>query len=173
MLTPDPLLEARCSPQDARFALHGSGDFIGDCGCSPEQPQGRASSSRTRPAGEGEGPTGEGEGPKSAKITKASRPALDETVEVLKANPKYHVTIEGHTDDRGMREHNVALSQKRADSVADYLVRHGIERDRVHTRGRGPDKPVADNSTAEGRAQNRRIEFKLRKRTARKSKGST
>lgn len=100
----------------------------------------------------------------SAKITKESKPALDKTVETLKANPKYDVTIEGHTDDRGSREHNLALSQKRADAVADYLVDHGVARDRVHTKGIGPDKPVADNGTDEGRAQNRRIEFKLRKR---------
>jgi OOP family OmpA-OmpF porin len=104
----------------------------------------------------------------SAKITKQSRPTLDDTVATLKANPKYHVTIEGHTDDRGSREHNIALSQKRADAVADYLVQHGVARERVHTKGKGPDKPVADNATAEGRAQNRRIEFKLRKRVGRK-----
>jgi outer membrane protein OmpA-like peptidoglycan-associated protein len=104
----------------------------------------------------------------SAKITKESRPTLDETVAVLKANPKYDVTIEGHTDDRGSREHNLELSQKRAEAVADYLVKNGISRDRVHTKGVGPDKPVADNATAEGRAQNRRIEFKLRKRVGRR-----
>jgi outer membrane protein OmpA-like peptidoglycan-associated protein len=108
----------------------------------------------------------------SAKITRESRPTLDETVKVLKENPKYDVTIEGHTDDTGSREHNVALSQKRADAVADYLVKHGVPRERVHTRGRGPDKPVADNSTAEGRAKNRRIEFKLRKRMGRRAKGA-
>jgi outer membrane protein OmpA-like peptidoglycan-associated protein len=108
----------------------------------------------------------------SAKITRESRPTLDETVKVLKANPKYDVSIEGHTDDTGGRDYNVELSQKRADAVADYLVKNGVSRERVHTRGRGPDKPVADNSTAEGRAQNRRIEFKLRKRIGRRAKGA-
>ena len=107
----------------------------------------------------------------STKITRESRPTLDHTVEVLKANPKYHVTIVGHTDDRGTREHNVKLSEERAEAVADYLVQHGVPRERVHTRGMGPDEPVADNATDEGRAQNRRIEFKLRKRMVRR-KGS-
>ncbi len=108
----------------------------------------------------------------SAKITRDSRPTLDETVKVLKANPKYDVTIVGHTDDTGPREYNVQLSQKRADAVGDYLVKNGISRERVHTRGKGPDDPVADNSTAEGRAKNRRIEFKLRKRVGRRAKGA-
>jgi OOP family OmpA-OmpF porin len=66
----------------------------------------------------------------------------------------------------------VELSQKRADAVADYLVKNGVSRERVHTRGKGPDDPVADNSTAEGRAKNRRIEFKLRKRVGRRAKGA-
>lgn len=104
----------------------------------------------------------------SAKITRESRPTLDQTAETLKANPKYDVTIEGHTDDRGTREHNVALSQKRADAVADYLVSKGVDRSRITTKGAGPDQPVADNGTEEGRAQNRRIEFKLRKRMRRR-----
>lgn len=106
----------------------------------------------------------------SATITRESRPTLDHTVEVLKANPKYHVTIEGHTDDRGTREHNLALSQQRADAVARYMIGHGVPRERVHTSGKGPDEPVADNGTAEGRAQNRRIEFKLRKRMGKRGK---
>jgi OOP family OmpA-OmpF porin len=99
----------------------------------------------------------------SAKITRESRATLDEAAETLKANPSYRLEVVGHTDSTGPREHNVQLSQRRADSVKAYLVRKGVEADRIKTKGKGPDDPVADNDTAQGRAQNRRIEFKVRK----------
>jgi OOP family OmpA-OmpF porin len=103
----------------------------------------------------------------SARIARSSKGTLDEAVETLKHNPDYHVKIVGHTDNTGSRKTNMELSEKRAESVKRYLVRHGIEADRVTTSGRGPDKPVATNDTAEGRAENRRIEFKVRKRRRR------
>jgi OOP family OmpA-OmpF porin len=106
----------------------------------------------------------------SARIKPSSRRALDEAVRVLENNPKYDLEIVGHTDSTGDREYNIELSQRRADAVRDYLVRHGVDSDRVHTKGRGPDRPVADNDTAEGRAQNRRIEFKVRRRVRRKKR---
>jgi outer membrane protein OmpA-like peptidoglycan-associated protein len=99
----------------------------------------------------------------SAKITRESRPTLDEAAETLKGNPSYRLEVVGHTDSTGPRQHNIELSQRRADSVKAYLVRKGIEADRIKTKGKGPDDPVADNETAKGRAQNRRIEFKVRK----------
>jgi outer membrane protein OmpA-like peptidoglycan-associated protein len=104
----------------------------------------------------------------SAKITPESKETLDTTVEVLEQNPKYVVHIEGHTDSAGDRQHNLDLSQRRADAVAKYLINHGIDEDRVSTKGYGPDKPIASNDTPEGRAENRRIEFKLRKKGRRK-----
>lgn len=100
----------------------------------------------------------------SAKITADSKPALDSAVATLKDNPKYSVEVVGHSDSTGERDHNIELSSKRAKSVADYLSAHGIEEERVSTRGAGPDEPIADNETEEGRAQNRRIEFKVRRR---------
>ena len=109
----------------------------------------------------------------SAKITKESKPTLDEAVKTLEANPKYDVEIVGHTDNTGDHDYNVALSQRRADAVADYLASHGVERDRIEARGAGPDEPISDNDTVEGRAANRRIEFKVRRRfgKSRRKKG--
>ncbi len=84
---------------------------------------------------------------------------LDAVVEILMANPDMEVRIEGHTDDKGDRDYNIDLSKRRADAVKKYLVDHGIAEDRVETVGYGPDKPIADNGTKEGRAKNRRVEF--------------
>jgi outer membrane protein OmpA-like peptidoglycan-associated protein len=69
--------------------------------------------------------------------------------------------IVGHTDSTGSREINVDLSQRRAEAVQQYLVGKGIDESRLLTRGAGPDEPIADNKTKAGRAENRRIEFKL------------
>lgn len=68
------------------------------------------------------------------------------------------VAIEGHTDSVGSEEHNVGLSQRRADAVKAYLVKQGINGMRITTEGKGEDVPVADNNTAAGRQQNRRVE---------------
>lgn len=69
------------------------------------------------------------------------------------------IRVEGHTDDVGSTEVNERLSLERAESVAEYLADHGIERDRLSTEGFGSRRPVADNDTDEGRAQNRRVEI--------------
>jgi OOP family OmpA-OmpF porin len=107
----------------------------------------------------------------SARISRESKPTLDEAVKTLKANPEYSVQVVGHTDDTGPREYNVELSQKRADAVGDYLAKNGVDRSRIETRGKGPDDPVAKNDTEAGRAENRRIEFKVRKRLGKKRRG--
>jgi OOP family OmpA-OmpF porin len=99
----------------------------------------------------------------SAKVTRSSRAQLDEAADRLQANPDYDVEIVGHTDSTGPRDYNVELSEKRANSVRDYLVTKGVDADRITTRGAGPDDPIATNSTASGRAKNRRIEFKVKK----------
>jgi outer membrane protein OmpA-like peptidoglycan-associated protein len=72
------------------------------------------------------------------------------------------IEIVGHTDSTGNHAYNVGLSQRRAQSVANYLMAQGVDASRLSTRGAGPDQPVASNATADGRAQNRRVEVTLR-----------
>lgn len=67
--------------------------------------------------------------------------------------------IEGHTDNQGGAAYNMDLSNKRAQSVVDWLVSKGIDKSRLHAQGFGMTKPIADNTTADGRAKNRRTEF--------------
>jgi outer membrane protein OmpA-like peptidoglycan-associated protein len=96
-----------------------------------------------------------------ATIRKSSRPHLIGVASTLKEYPDIRLEIVGHTDDQGDREANVELSQARAQAVADFLVAQGIDAGRLSARGVGPDEPIADNKTKAGRAQNRRIEFKV------------
>jgi outer membrane protein OmpA-like peptidoglycan-associated protein len=77
----------------------------------------------------------------------------------LSANPQTRIMIEGHTDSRGTDEYNQALSQRRAQAVADALTARGVPSDSVRTLGRGKAYPVASNDTPEGRQQNRRVEI--------------
>lgn len=79
----------------------------------------------------------------------------------LKENPDFRVEISGHTDNVGADQYNLQLSQKRAQAVFDYLVSAGIEAHRLSPKGYGSTRPIADNTSEEGRQQNRRIEFKL------------
>ncbi|WP_263144054.1 OmpA family protein [Pseudomonas sp. RIT-PI-AD] len=72
------------------------------------------------------------------------------------------IEIVGHTDSTGSHAHNMDLSQRRAQSVANYLLAQGVNPQRVTTRGMGPDQPVASNANEGGRAQNRRVEVNLR-----------
>lgn len=73
-----------------------------------------------------------------------------------------YVRVEGNTDNKGAREPNVGLSKRRADALIDYLAsKHGFERSRFVSVGNGPDKPVGDNATEEGREQNRRTDFQI------------
>lgn len=97
----------------------------------------------------------------SDRITPASRATLDKAVEVLVSYEALRLRIIGHTDNVGNREDNVELSRKRAESVKAYMVDKGIAADRLEALGMGPESPVADNKTPQGRAQNRRIEFEL------------
>ena len=85
---------------------------------------------------------------------------LNEVADALiKGNPDSNITVEGHTDSQGQRNSNMELAQKRANSVRDQLVARGVASDRIKAVGIGPDRPVADNKTAEGRANNRRVEI--------------
>jgi outer membrane protein OmpA-like peptidoglycan-associated protein len=99
----------------------------------------------------------------SAKILPRSFPILDEVVRLLKVNPDIkHLDVEGHTDNRGSHELNEKLSADRAKSCMEYIIAHGIAAGRMSSEGFGPDKPIADNATAEGRQRNRRTEFHIR-----------
>lgn len=85
---------------------------------------------------------------------------LNQVVEALtRTNPDATMVVGGYTDSQGALAHNQELSQKRAQSVADYLVTRGVAKDRVTAKGFGPELPIADNTSVEGRAQNRRVEI--------------
>jgi OOP family OmpA-OmpF porin len=92
-------------------------------------------------------------------IRPVDEPVLDEAAEVLKQNPNLRVEVNGYTDAVGTEAYNLKLSERRADAVAAYLENHGIAADRLTTHGYGKTHFVASNDTAEGRAQNRRVEL--------------
>jgi outer membrane protein OmpA-like peptidoglycan-associated protein len=96
-----------------------------------------------------------------ATLRPQSRTKLDEAADVLKRHPKLQVEISGHTDSTGSRDLNMDLSRNRAESVKAYLVEQGVAADRIRTRGAGPDEPIDSNATKDGRAKNRRIEFRV------------
>jgi OOP family OmpA-OmpF porin len=93
-------------------------------------------------------------------INAKSAAVLDEVAVILKENKNLKLEIQGHTDNRGNEAYNNRLSQERADSVKKYLTDKGIPADRLKSKGYGPSQPAAANDTAEGRALNRRVEFK-------------
>ena len=86
---------------------------------------------------------------------------LDKLAETLNEYPEAKVDVQGHTDDRGDHDKNVSLSENRAASVQAYLTSHGIAAERMTSHGFGPDKPIASNKSASGRAKNRRVDFVL------------
>jgi OOP family OmpA-OmpF porin len=77
----------------------------------------------------------------------------------MREDPTLRVSVEGHTDSVGSDAYNMRLSERRAVSVRDYMIAEGIAADRITTRGLGKSHPVATNDTAEGRAENRRVEI--------------
>jgi outer membrane protein OmpA-like peptidoglycan-associated protein len=96
----------------------------------------------------------------SADLTAGARSELDRVADSLAGWPDLRVEIGGHTDSTGSDEYNERLSERRAESVRDYLVSRGVEADRLATRGYGESEPIADNGTSDGRAMNRRVELK-------------
>jgi OOP family OmpA-OmpF porin len=98
----------------------------------------------------------------SATILPDSFPMLQEIANLLKANPQIkRMTIDGHTDNRGDAAMNKRLSDARAKSVMQWLVQHDVAQDRLEAHGYGLERPIADNNSNEGRAANRRVEFKI------------
>lgn len=94
-------------------------------------------------------------------IEERSYGILNQVAQVLRENPELVVRVEGHTDSRGRAAHNLDLSNRRASAVRAYLIRQGIAPERLLSQGFGPNRPIADNATAEGRATNRRVEFHI------------
>ncbi len=86
---------------------------------------------------------------------------LERLMKLLRDNPDMRIEILGHTDDKGGVDYNLKLSNERARSVVDYLVKRGITSNRLRFKGYGKSSPIATNSTEEGRAKNRRVEFKI------------
>jgi OOP family OmpA-OmpF porin len=101
----------------------------------------------------------------SAVLLDRSKELLDNVAQELTDHPEVtRVRIEGHTDTVASRRHNVKLSQQRVASVKAYLIGKGVEANRLSTKAFGETKPVASNKNEEGRAQNRRVEFRILKR---------
>jgi len=86
---------------------------------------------------------------------------LDKLYNLLKSNSSVKIEVSGHTDNAGTENHNKQLSEARAKAVVDYLIEKGIKKERLSYKGYGSSKPIADNNTDEGKAKNRRVEFKI------------
>ncbi|MBL0194553.1 MAG: OmpA family protein [Myxococcales bacterium] len=100
----------------------------------------------------------------SPALDAKSFPVLEKAAEVFKKHPELRVEIGGHTDNVGNDKTNTTLSQKRAESVKAWFVGKGLAANRFEAKGYGPSKPVAENTTPEGRGKNRRVEFTLIKK---------
>ena len=92
---------------------------------------------------------------------KDSEDVLEAVKKILVDHPEIKVRIEGHTDNVAWPQLNRTLSKHRAESVMNWLVKHGIDAGRFTTQGFGPDRPIDDNKTYEGRRNNRRVEFHI------------
>lgn len=97
----------------------------------------------------------------SATVQPQFQPTLNDVASVLAQYPKTYIDVYGHTDSDGSDVYNQGLSERRAQSVADYLSTHGVQSARIATRGFGETQPIASNTTEEGKASNRRVEIKI------------
>ena len=93
-------------------------------------------------------------------LTSKSIQALKGVAELMKRNAKITISIEGHADERGTREYNLALGQRRSESVANYLVANGINRNRLITKSYGEERPLSLGSNDTAWSKNRRVEIK-------------
>jgi len=94
-----------------------------------------------------------------ATLQPQGKPILEEAARILKENPSINVQVQGFTDSIGSVEYNLRLSDRRAATVKNFLVSEGVPASRLTTKGFGKSNPVASNDTADGRAQNRRVEL--------------
>ena len=97
----------------------------------------------------------------NARLFEESYPELNKLVQYMKENGSVKIEIGGHTDSMGSADYNEALSKTRARNVYDYLISKGIDKNRLSYKGYGESQPIATNETEEGRALNRRTEFKI------------
>ena len=97
----------------------------------------------------------------SSELTAGSSESLDKAVAAMNKYGDLRIEIQAHTDSMGEAAYNQSLSEKRANSVRDYMIGKGIAADRMVAQGYGETKPVADNGTRAGRAENRRVELKV------------
>jgi outer membrane protein OmpA-like peptidoglycan-associated protein len=95
-----------------------------------------------------------------ADVKPAAYPILDEAAAVLAKNPDVKVEVQGYTDSTGSADYNLGLSQRRAEAVERYLEGKGVDVNQISAKGYGKANPVAPNDTKEGRAKNRRVEFR-------------
>jgi outer membrane protein OmpA-like peptidoglycan-associated protein len=96
-----------------------------------------------------------------AELKPESMIELDKVVQLLKENPTIKIEIDGHTDNVGKPADNLTLSNNRAKAVINYFLYKGVAADRLSSKGFGETKPVADNTSEQGRAKNRRTELKV------------
>ncbi|MCP1366895.1 OmpA family protein, partial [Halomonas sp. BBD48] len=97
----------------------------------------------------------------SSEITPEARQALNDAAAVMQQYPETRITIAGHTDSSGSDAYNQQLSERRAQSVGNYLMQNGVAAQRLTMVGYGESQPVASNANEQGRAQNRRVEITL------------
>ena len=97
----------------------------------------------------------------SADIASSSYEELNRLVDLLKLNTQFKVELSAHTDDKGADAYNLKLSERRANSVVNYLKLKGIPTNRLVAKGYGKTKPLVPNTSDENRAKNRRVEFKI------------
>ncbi|MEI9903107.1 MAG: OmpA family protein [Asticcacaulis sp.] len=98
----------------------------------------------------------------SADLSPNFEPVLDDVATILNQYPSTFIDVVGHADSQGSDAYNQDLSERRANSVASYLVNAKVKQERIYVAGMGESQPIASNATPEGRAQNRRVEITLR-----------
>lgn len=98
----------------------------------------------------------------SAALTSEAKSILDRSLSAIRSNASQSIQVEGHTDSTGSDSYNLDLSQRRAQSVVDYLVSNGVNSSRLNARGFGENSPITSNDTSANRAQNRRVEIYAR-----------